>query len=580
MARSSGRARHLRLWSAAVGALALAGAAALPVGVAAAGTSTTAAAAGVAVVSHSRAVMVGESVASAQPAAPASAQVARRQLPRLRPPVVASGARGLARPAAPQVASAGQASSALLRSFDGVSAVDNKAASGFDLEPPDEGLGAGNGYVVNFVNVTGQVQSSSGSLLVKPFYLNTFFHETPTAFTSDPRVFYDAGSQRWIASILGVTFDSKTGNVTESHLDVATSAGSDPRGAWRVVRIDASNPGHTGCPCLADYPILAVDHDNVYLSTNEFDRTLTAFNGAQLYAISKTDLASGAATANVVLFQNLAVAGSLAFHVQPANTYGNPGVEYLMSALDPNNTFDNRIAVWALTDPGAVGRGGTPTLSVRVVASQAYAAPPDAQTPPGICTGNRCGAAGSPTSGAVAADFDAMQEVQYINGVLVGALDTAVNVPGDTGSRAGIAWFVVRPQVTGGTIAASTHIERQGYLAQRGEYLLYPHLNMTPNGAMAMTFGLGGPATFLSAAYATAAPGGPFGGIKLAAAGVAPDNGFTGTKKFGSVGRWGDYSNGQIIPGTNQVWLATQYIPNNGNGNANWGNRILELQLD
>ena len=52
------------------------------------------------------------------------------------------------------------------------------------------------------------------------------------------------------------------------------------------------------------------------------------------------------------------------------------------------------------------------------------------------------------------------------------------------------------------------------------------------------------------------------------------------TKKFGSVGRWGDYSNGQIIPGTNQVWLATQYIPNNGNGNANWGNRILELQLD
>ena len=155
----------------------------------------------------------------------------------------------------------------MLRSFDGVSAVDNKAASGFDLEPPDEGLGAGNGYVVNFVNVTGQVQSSSGSLLVKPFYLNTFFHETPTAFTSDPRVFYDAGSQRWIASILGVTFDSKTGNVTESHLDVATSAGSDPRGAWRVVRIDASNPGHTGCPCLADYPILAVDHDNVWNST-------------------------------------------------------------------------------------------------------------------------------------------------------------------------------------------------------------------------------------------------------------------------------------------------------------------------
>ncbi len=41
----------------------------------------------------------------------------------------------------------------------------------------------------------------------------------------------------------------------------------------------------------------------------------------------------------------------------------------------------------------------------------------------------------------------------------------------------------------------------------------------------------------------------------------------------------GDYSNGQIIPGTNKVWLATQYIPNNGDGNANWGNRVIELQL-
>jgi len=59
--------------------------------------------------------------------------------------------------------------------------------SGFDLEPPDQGLGAGNGYVVNFVNVTGQIQSTSGALLVRPFYLNTFFHEAPQANTSDPR---------------------------------------------------------------------------------------------------------------------------------------------------------------------------------------------------------------------------------------------------------------------------------------------------------------------------------------------------------------------------------------------------------
>ena len=36
---------------------------------------------------------------------------------------------------------------------------------------------------------------------------------------------------------------------------------------------------------------------------------------------------------------------------------------------------------------------------------------------------------------------------------------------------------------------------------------------------------------------------------------------------------------GRSSPGTNTVWLATQYVPNNGDGNENWGNRIFELNL-
>ena len=43
---------------------------------------------------------------------------------------------------------------------------------------------------------------------------------------------------------------------------------------------------------------------------------------------------------------------------------------------------------------------------------------------------------------------------------------------------------------------------------------------------------------------------------------------------------WSDYSNGRIVPGTDQVWLATQYIPNSGDGNANRGDRIFQLNLD
>jgi hypothetical protein len=173
-----------------------------------------------------------------------------------------------------------------------------------------------------------------------------------------------------------------------------------------------------------------------------------------------------------------------------------------------------------------------------------------------------------------------MQETQYINGVLVGALNTGVTIPGDTFTRSGVAWFVVEPSLDGSAVSSDTHVARQGYVAVQGEYLLYPHINMTGSGAMALTFGLGGPRTYPSAAYTVARPDRIFKIVKLAGPGTGPDNGFTGTAEYGGVGRWGDYSNGQIIPGTNKVWLATQYIPNSGTGNSNWGNRIFELKLD
>jgi len=509
----------------------------------------------------------------------ASRTAARHALPVLHP--TTRSAATYASSAAPHAAGTPLAShtGALPSNFEGITAAQNKRVSGFDLEPPDEGLGASRSYVVNFVNVAGAVYDTHGKRLAGPFYLNTFFGEPAAANTSDPRVYYDSSSSRWFATILEYAFTSK-GSVSESHVAIAVSSSSNPTKPWRVFRLNTTNRSHFSCPCLADYPILGFDRYNVYVSTNEFTKALNAFNGSQLYAVSKSQLIHRPAKANYVLFPNLSQAGTLAYHVQPAVTYGNPGVEYLLSSLDPNGTFDNRLGVWAVRNPQAVTTGrGRPTLSSTVIRSEAYGQPPNAVTPPGYCPGSDCnGGKGAPTTGVVQTDFDAMQEVQYINGHLVGALNTALTVPGDTGERAGVAYFDVAPKMSGGIVSTASRVRSQGYLAANGQYLLYPHLNRLSNGSTVLTFGLGGPATYLSAGYAVmGARSHSFGPIRLAAAGTGPDNGFTGTQEYGGAARWGDYSGGQIIPGTNRVWLATQYIPNNGDGNANWSNRIFEV---
>jgi hypothetical protein len=455
-----------------------------------------------------------------------------------------------------------------LQNFDGIDEITNGATSATPLEPPDEGLGAGNGYVANFVNITGAIYHTNGTVAAGPFYLNTFFLESPTAFTSDPRVYYDASTNRWFATILELS-------ATESHLDLAVSLTGNPTDGWLVYTIDTTDPTGFECPCFPDYPILGIDQHNVYIAPNEFSISGTAFNGAEIYAISKSQVEAGV-PANFVRFGSLSIGGAPAYHVQPAVTDGSPSAEYFLNSLDPNSTFDNRLGVWALTNGASVTTGiGSPVLTSTVITSETYGFPPNAQTPPGFNS-----FVGESTTGIVQTDFDAMQEVQYINGHLVGALCTAVTIPGDTAERSGVAWFEVTPKLSGGVISGSSKVSHQGYISSQGQYLLYPHINRVNDGNDVIVFGLGGPGTYLSAAYAVKRSAqSTYGPIVNAGPGTGPDNGFTDTFAFGGAGRWGDYSNGEVNLSNGTVWLATQYIPNNGDEFANWGNRIFEVQL-
>ncbi len=178
----------------------------------AAGKTGSAAHDGAGARTRGNAILVGEAAPGAAVPTTSSPTIgAHQRLPVLQPRSSGTGVRQAApapAAAAPATAAAPSAGAAPVQSFDGVNAAQNMRAAGFDTEPPDEGLGAGNGFVVNFVNVTGAIYRPNGQRLGAPFYLNTFFKEDPATATSDPRVYYDSSSGRWFATMVEYQFNA------------------------------------------------------------------------------------------------------------------------------------------------------------------------------------------------------------------------------------------------------------------------------------------------------------------------------------------------------------------------------------
>jgi hypothetical protein len=192
------------------------------------------------------------------------------------------------------------------------------------LEPPDQGLCVGNGEVIEPINdlfttydaATGQQTGGYESM-------NQFFfgeHEIDRTvnppifgrFMSDPRCYYDASSGRFFMTILMFGRDPSTGAFeAPGTIQIATSKSGNPTTSpsdWNFFSLDVTNDGRNGeathphCPCFGDQPLLGIDANGVYISTNEFPINGPGFNGAQIYAIQKSALINGT-TPNVQRFE-------------------------------------------------------------------------------------------------------------------------------------------------------------------------------------------------------------------------------------------------------------------------------------
>jgi hypothetical protein len=527
--------------------------------------------------------------------------------------------------------------------FEGLNFYQQRYARGgnqFSVEPPDQGLCVGNGYVLEAVNDVLNIYNESGQSVLPDntstnivggfprnvnhaVDLNSFYNYAPAInratglrgqFVTDPSCLYDAATQRFFVVVLTLEVVPTTGAFTTvNHLDIAVSQTSNPTLGWNIYKLDVTNDGtNTGGvnpgPYLGDYPHIGADANGFYITTNAYPWCCNGFSGAQIYALSKAQLAAGAAS---VTMQHIDTSGTVhapsdagstqpGFTVWPAQSPGtgsfkteNGGTEYFLSsnaadeATHPvsgtgGDHTSSQIVLWTLTNTSSLN-SASPALSLsnNVLSVNQYAIPPKqiqpgsgaapgVNAPQGFCINdtttptiagvgcwrllfNPPGPAHNEVVSRPDSNDTRMQQVMYANGKVWGALDSAVTVGGE--NRAGVAYYVVNPD--------ASKLVVQGLLGAAGQDFTYPAIGVTASGRGVIAFTHTGNNSFPSSAYAPIdanVGAGPWSDVP-GGSGVAPDDGFTSYKS--QVGnpprtRWGDYS-AAAVDG-NSIWIASEYI--------------------
>src|SRR3990170_2599498 len=447
-----------------------------------------------------------------------------------------------------------------LFSFHGLNHFDQRFANGgnqFSLEPPDQGLCVGNGFVLETVNDVMRVFDTSGS---------------------------------------------------------AVSHTNDPTGDWNLYSIPAQNDGTDGTPdhecdggpCIGDYPHIGADKHGFYISTNEYALFADQYTTAQIYAISKAALAERALSPAFVHFDNLYIAGRPGFTVWPATSpvgeYAGfrDGTEFFLSSMATEESgnsrgFDFRLGVWAITNTSSLN-DATPSLNLLrgVLPSEPDGVPPasaqkEGDVPLADCLNEDCLGFGDPPEPQEEGVLDSldsrMQQVWYADGKIWGAQGTIVKVGGQF--LAGIAYFVVDPTAIG---SGGGVMLAQGYLAIPNNNVIMPAIATFPNGRGIIAFTLVGEDFYPSAAFAIINGALGVGPVRMAAEGLGPQDGFTEYFLGGGRPRWGDY--GAAVVDGGSLWFASEYIGQTCDFDeflldmscggtrsalANWGTRISRL---
>jgi hypothetical protein len=338
----------------------------------------------------------------------------------------------------------------------GLNAVDSASMStnfAGDIEPPDQGLCAGNGYVVEANNI-GEILVFNPALQRQstPIPLDTVMGLTSRGWSSggDPSCQFDSsnGGHWFFTEIVSASTEQSGGPFSgcfaavanSCYEGIAVSQGSSPSGPYNVYFVKANyNPSEPGYPYLLnDFAKISVTRDALLLFYDEFPLNGSVpgmgggfFNGAQEFAFNKSALEQGLpvtdsnrhpnASFNVAI-ENMGLISTpdgtctgtagvtcwaAVIPAQPADAgqydNGYDGSGFMMDTLDFNSfagvptSGDNRIAAWDwtglahLTSPHCTGCSAIHFGGQLFSGVNAYNDPSSAALPSGILTPQKAG---------------------------------------------------------------------------------------------------------------------------------------------------------------------------------------------
>jgi hypothetical protein len=240
----------------------------------------------------------------------------------------------------------------------GLNAVDSGTILGGDIEPADQGLCAGNGYVIEANNV-GEVLVFNTALKRRSFVtpLDTIMGLTRIGWSSGGDISclydYNNGGHWFFTEIVSPTSEASggvfagcfAGAANSCYEGIAVSVGSNPFGPYNVYFLNANyNPAEPGYPYLLnDFAKISTTRDAFLLFYDEFPLNSSFpglgggfFNGAQEIAINKTALELGLPVTDptfTVAIENMGLLSTPNGTCSSDNTYHLPGITCWYSVI-------------------------------------------------------------------------------------------------------------------------------------------------------------------------------------------------------------------------------------------------------